>query len=175
MRRAIWQYENLDTTQAYSKPCYIFSQTISTLLHPSSILPILSLSILPNQVSHFVSQSHWASTHLPVSVLGRCVRWEREVCREVDRGEESSWSICSSLLWQQRGIWQGPVKDGRCHPAKCLPTDSQENERERERKSRSKRRKQLNISTHLIYLHTPWEETMEIKRGERGYGGERER
>lgn len=35
----------------------------------------------------------------------------------------SSWSICSRLLWQQHGIWQSPVKDGCCHPAKCLPTD----------------------------------------------------
>lgn len=61
------------------------------------------------------------------------------------------------------------MKDGRCHPAKCLPTDSQEKEggeTERELERRSKRRKQLNISTHLIYSHTPWEETVEIKRRE---------
>lgn len=49
---------------------------------------------------------------------------------------ESSWSICTRLLWQQRGIWQGPVKDGRCHPAKCLPADRRGEPRRRRENER---------------------------------------
>lgn len=61
------------------------------------------------------------------------------------------------------------MKDGRCHPAKCLPTDSQEKEggeTERELERRSKRRKQLNISTHLIYSHSLEGDSGDKKRRE---------
>lgn len=101
---------------------YYKAQNYTNIFHLISLLPNkkqISLCILsPTPLLPCVS-------HRCLFILNQVLLMCVSVCMPVlfSVQGESSWSICSRLLWQQHSIWQGPVKDGCCHPAKCLPTD----------------------------------------------------